>query len=169
MDKIRIERINDDNFYAITKLRVSKEQKHFVADNTYSLVHAYLALINGQQAFPFGIFLGDKPIGFLMIGYDAMSEKVKSNPVCNWFMCDSYMIWRLMIDKRYQGNGYAKEAMKLALDFVRSFPCGEAEYCWLSYDNENETARSLYRSFGFEEVPAAYYEGGEMPAILKLK
>ena len=63
---------------------------------------------------------------------------------------------------------YAKEVMKLALDFVRTYPCGKAEYCWLSYDINNEAARNLYRSFGFEEVPSAYYEGGEMPAILKL-
>ena len=168
MGNIRLEAINDDNFYAITKLRVSKEQKNFVADNTYSLVHAYLALINNKPVFPFAIFADEKPVGFLMIGYDTMSDEVKANPVCNWFISDSYSIWRLMIDKRYQGRGYAKEAMKLALDFVRTYPCGEAKYCWLSYDINNEAARNLYRSFGFEEVPKAYYKGGEMPAILKL-
>ena len=168
MDNIRLERVNDDNFYGITKLRVSKEQKGLVADNVYSLTHAYLALIDNKQVFPFGIFLGSKPIGFLMIGYDIMSEKVKDNPLCNWFIERNYILWRLMIDKKYQGKGYAKEAMRLALDFVRSFPCGEAKYCWLSYDITNQRARNLYRSFGFTEVPEAYYEGGEMPAILEL-
>ena len=73
-----------------------------------------------------------------------------------------------MIDKKYQGKGYAKEAMKLALDFVRTFPCGKAKYCWLSYEPENDVARNLYKSFGFTEVPEAYKEGGEMPAILEL-
>ena len=168
MSKIHLEPINDDNFYAITLLRVSKEQKNFVANNTYSLVHAYLNVINNKPVFPFGIFCDDKPVGFIMIAYDNLSEKVKDNPHCNWFICNNYMIWRLMIDKKYQGKGYAKEAMNLALDFIRTLPCGKAEYCWLSYDIKNSTARSLYRSFGFEEVPEAYYEGGEMPAILKL-
>ena len=42
MDNIRLERVNDDNFYDITKLRVSKEQKGLVADNVYSLTHAHL-------------------------------------------------------------------------------------------------------------------------------
>ena len=168
MQKIHLEPINDDNFYAITKLRVRKEQKNFLADNKYSLVHAYLSVINNIPVFPFGIFLDDKPVGFLMIGYDILYEKVKDNPHCNWFICDSYVIWRLMIDKKYQGRGYSKEAMKLALDFIRTYPCGKAKYCWLSYDIENEAARSLYRSFGFKEVPEAYYEGGEMPAILEL-
>ena len=168
MNKIRLEKINDDNFYEITKLKVSKEQKNFVATNTYSLVHAYLALVNGQSVFPFGIFVNDKPVGFLMIGYNAMSDDVMNNPVCGWFMKDSYMIWRLMIDKRYQNKGYGKEAVRLALDFIRTYPCGKAKYCWLSYEPENKTAKKLYQSFGFEEVPSAYYEGGEMPAILEL-
>ncbi len=168
MQEIRLERINDDNFYAITKLSLRKDQKNYVASNTYSLVHAYLALINQKPVFPFGIFVGEKPVGFLMIGYDTMSEAVKEDPHCGWFIKDSYTIWRLMIDRRYQGRGYGKAAMKLAMDFVRTLPCGPAKYCWLSYDNENEAARQLYRSFGFVEVPEAYYEGGEMPAILEL-
>ena len=168
MSKIRLEPINDDNFFAITKLRLKREQKNFVADNTYSLVHAYLNVINGKPVFPFGIFCDDKPVGFVMIAYDNLSEKVKDNPLCNWFICDNYMIWRLMIDKKYQGKGYAKEAMKLALDFVRTLPSGPAKYCWLSYDINNSVARNLYNSFGFKEVPSAYYENGEMPAILEL-
>jgi diamine N-acetyltransferase len=54
------------------------------------------------------------------------------------------------------------------LDFIRTFPCGESEYCWLSYDIKNEGARALYRSFGFVEQTDVYVEGGEMPAVLKL-
>ena len=167
MSDIRLEAINDDNFYAITKLKVSREQKNFVATNTYSLVHAYLALKNNKPVFPFGIFLGDKPIGFLMIGYDTMTG-YDEDPNCRWFIKDSYMIWRFMIDKRYQNKGYGKQAMQLTLDFIRAFPCGKAKYCWLSYELENQAARNLYSSFGFVEVPTAYYEGGEMPAVLEL-
>ena len=169
MNQIRLEKINDDNVYEILNLRVNKEQKHFVAQNIYSIVHAYLALTSGKQAFPFGIYLGKKPIGFLMIGYDIMDEKTKADPNCGWFIRNSYIIWRLMIDRRYQGKGYGRAAMQLALDFVRTFPCGEADYCWLSYEPENTVAQNLYRSLGFEEVPQAYYENGEMPAVLKLK
>ena len=167
MKELRLERINDDNFYEVMNLKVSMAQKHFVATNTFSIVHAYLALINGKEAFPFGIFVGNKPVGFLMVGYDIF-EDGKTDPRFDWFLKDSYAIWRLMIDKRYQGRGYGKKAVELALDFVRTYPCGKAKYCWLSYELENETARNLYRSFGFEEFPEAYYEGGEMPAILKL-
>ena len=167
MEEIRLEPINDDNFYEILNLRVKKNQKGFLATNVYSIVHAYLALIDGKHAYPFGIYKGNKPIGFLMVGYNVITS-YRKDVNCEWFIKDSYIIWRFMIDKKYQGKGYAKKAMNLALDFVRTFPCGNAKYCWLSYDLENEVARNLYRSFGFEEVPSAYVEGGEMPAVLKL-
>ena len=167
MSNIRLERINDDNFYAITKLRTKKEQKDFVADNKYSLIHAYLEVIKNRPVFPFGIFDGDKPVGFLMITYDAFSDR-EIPAGHEKYVRNTYMIWRLMIDGRYQGKGYGREAMKLALDFIRTFPCGESEYCWLSYNMKNEGARALYRSFGFVEQTDVYVEGGEMPAVLKL-
>lgn len=47
-----------------------------------------------------------------------------------------YYIWRFMIDKKYQKRGYGKEALKLAINFIRTFPCGKAEYCVLSYEPE---------------------------------
>jgi diamine N-acetyltransferase len=37
-------------------------------------------------------------------------------------------------------KGYGTKAIELALDFIRSFPAGEAEYCWVTYDPENEVA-----------------------------
>ncbi|MBR5731255.1 MAG: GNAT family N-acetyltransferase, partial [Firmicutes bacterium] len=109
-----------------------------------------------------GIYCGKKAVGFLMISYH-----------CVWrenldFAKNSYYIWRFMIDKRYQGNGFGREAMMLALDFIRTFPAGEAKYCWLSYEPGNEAARKLYLSLGFEEHPEHYEEGEEMPAILTL-
>ena len=84
---------------------------------------------------------------------------------CAWrdnldFAKNSYYIWRFMIDKRYQRNGYGTAAMKLAIDFVRTFPCGEAGYCWLSYEPHNEV--------GFEEKPELRGEDEEMPAVLTL-
>ncbi|MBR5364837.1 MAG: GNAT family N-acetyltransferase, partial [Clostridia bacterium] len=79
----------------------------------------------------------------------------------------SYLLWRFMIDKEYQRNGYGKKALKLALDYIKTYPCGDAKCCWLSYEPENEVARKLYGSFGFEEqkLPEGW---DEVPAVLKL-
>ena len=78
----------------------------------------------------------------------------------------NYNLWRLMIDKNYQHRGFGKEAVRLALDFIKTLPCRKAEYCWLSYEKENEIARDLYASFGFKET--GEMDGDEIIAVLKL-
>ena len=161
-EQVHLEKVTWKNYSQLIKLRVSKEQDHFVARNTNSLIHAYLWLSEGNHVYPFGIYLDRKPIGFVMIGYNGYEE---GDPE---FMKDTYFIWRFMIDRRYQGKGYGKQAFQLALDFVRTLPCGPSDICWLSYEPENEAAKKLYASFGFVEAPEGYVEGEEMPAILKL-
>ena len=62
------------------------------------------------------------------------------------------------------GNGKVGRGAHEQRIVVVAMPCGEAEYCELSYEPENETARTLYRSFGFEEQ--ALPEGWDkVPAV----
>ena len=56
--------------------------------------------------------------------------------------------------------------MELALNFIRTFPCGKAEYCYLSYDFENTIAKNLYSQFGF--VENGEMDDEEIVAVLKL-
>lgn len=81
-------------------------------------------------------------------------------------MRNNYSIWRLMIDHKYQNKGYGAKAIKLALDFIRTWPCGKAEYCALSFAPNNDVAKRLYYSFGFEEN--GEMDDDEVVAILKL-
>ena len=79
---------------------------------------------------------------------------------------NTYNIWRFMIDRRYQHKGLGKAALKLVLDFIRTYPCGKSEKCWLSYEPENTAAEKLYSSFGF--VPNGEKDGDEIIAVLNL-
>ena len=171
-DKLRLEKVNMDNWVPLVRLKVKRDQQSFVASNVGSLATAYIATISGGYPQPFGIYLGDKPVGFLMFGYYPSLEYAKKyadeGEETPYFMDKSYLIWRFMIDKRYQGKGYGKEAMQLALDYVRSFPVGEAKYCWLSYEPENDVARNLYRSFGFVEAKKLPEGWDEIPAVMEL-
>ena len=165
-EQLHLEKITWDNVDRIINLHVNKEQRNFVAANKTSLVHAYLAMTeNKKQVFPFGIYKGRKPVGFIMIGYD-IGEDDGQEPSAEWFLRNTYFIWRFMIDRKYQGQGYGRQAMQLALDFIRTFPAGPAELCWISYEPENETAKKLYASFGFEETGEMC--GDEIVAVLKL-
>lgn len=72
-----------------------------------------------------------------MIGFDIDDYRDDAPAIAK----GNYNLWRLMIDKAYQKRGYGKEAVRLALDFIESFPCGKADYCWLSYEPENDDRR----------------------------
>ena len=157
-----LKEITQQNADSICRLSVQEAQQNFVASNKTSLMEAKDALSGGGQAFPFGIYEGDLPVGFLMVGFG--TDEHWENPPA--IAQNNYNIWRLMIDAHYQGKGYGRQALQLALSFIRQWPCGKAEHCWLSYHPENSTARNLYQSFGFHETDQK--DGDEIIAVLKL-
>ena len=72
--EIRLVKIDTGNFRDIVLLEVKEDQKDFVASNAYSLAEAYANLVRGRFVQPFGIYAGDVPVGFLMIGYFRKEE-----------------------------------------------------------------------------------------------
>ena len=159
---LELKKINRNNIGEILKLEVFDNQKNFVAANSSSIIEAYIAITENNNVFIFGIYKDDTPVGFLMIGYDVNSDDEGAPKIAK----GNYNIWRLMIDKKFQGKGFGKKAMDLALEFVNTFPCGTAKYCWLSYESDNDVARQLYKSVGFVETDEK--DGEEIVAILKL-
>ena len=159
---LKLKKINRNNIVEILKLGVFDNQKSFVATNNSSIIEAYIAITENNDVFTFGIYNDDTPIGFLMIGYDVNSDDEGAPMIAK----GNYNIWRLMIDKEFQGKGFGKKVMDLALEFVNTFPCGTAKYCWLSYESDNDVARQLYKSVGFAETDEK--DGEEIVAILKL-
>ena len=164
MDKIHLEKLLWDTVDEVLDLKVAKDQKGFVARNKDSIIDAYFAITEDKiQVFPLGIYFGKKPVGFVMFAYNVPWEKLYYGESKGW-----YYIWRFMIDKRYQGKGYGKEALKQVIDFIKTDPCGKADCCWLSYEPENKAARELYLSFGFVEKMEYWKKDYEIPAILDL-
>ena len=159
---LKLKKINRKNVGEILKLEVFYNQKKFVAPNNISIIEAYLAITENNDVFTFGIYNDDAPVGFLMIGFDVNSDDEGAPKIAK----GNYNIWRFMIDKKFQGKGFGKKAMNLALEFINTFPCGIAKYCWLSYESDNDVARQLYQSVGFLETDEK--DGEEIVAILKL-
>lgn len=160
---LKLKKINRNNIAEILKLEVFDNQKSFVATNNSSIIEAYIAITKNNHVFTFGIYKDETPIGFLMIGYDVNSDDEGAPKIAK----GNYNIWRLMIDKKFQGKGFGKKTMDLALEFIYTFPCGTAKYCWLSYESDNDVARQLYKSVGFVETDEKDCE--EIVAILELK
>lgn len=151
------------NIWKIVQLKVTPEQdeRDFVASNSCSVIEAFAAREDGFTALPFGLYENGEAVGFLMIGYGSLGDEDEPEAAAN-----NYCIWRLMIDGRYQGRGLGAKAVEAALDYIRTWPCGKAEYCWLSFEPENTAAEKLYEKMGFRKN--GEMDGDEAVAVLKL-
>lgn len=158
---IEFNEINNENVYDVCCLKVFDEQKEFVADNAISLAEAFAATNEGNFAMPFAVLNDGTLIGFVMIAYGTVGDKDEPPLAKN-----NYALWRLMINKKYQGIGLFKEILDKVKDYVLTFPAGKADYLWLSYEPENTRAAKLYRKYGF--IENGEYCGEETVAILKL-
>ncbi|MEG2060138.1 MAG: GNAT family N-acetyltransferase [Lachnospiraceae bacterium] len=143
---VSLKKISSNNIWNVVHLSVNENQKSFVATNTESILEAYATIADGNAALPFAIYNDDMLIGFVMFGYGSTGDDDEPQ-----IAEKNYCIWRFMIDSKYQGYGYGKESLKASLDYLKTMPCGPAQFCWLSYEPENVVAKALYTSAGFVE------------------
>ena len=134
--------IDRHNYLSILDLSVSEAQHSFVASNTYSLAQAFVQ----PECVPLALYAENKPVGFAMYCIDESDRE--------------YWIYRLMIDQRHQGRGYGRAAMLLLIDRIRSEMDEQRHRIYISFEPENEVAKSLYESLGF--VPDGRVEYGEI-------
>jgi diamine N-acetyltransferase len=148
--------VTKDNWRALIKLQVREDQKHFVATNVFSIAQAQFGddYEGHWDLHPFGIFDDhDNPVGFVMYGHN--------------FDHPSYQafILRLMVDEKYQGQGYGRFGMERMLEFLRADERVQA--VGISYEPDNAAARKLYAGLGFVETGRMLE--GEAEAILELR
>ena len=146
-----------DNWRELVKLHVHESQNRFVASNVYSIAEAQFGVDdtgNGHwDMFPHGIYDGDTPVGFLMYAYNFECPQMQA------------LIFRLMVDEKYQGQGYGYCAMKWMINLLGSNE--RVKSVGISYEPENDVARSLYSKCGFVETGEML--GEEILAVLKIR
>ncbi|HHY81177.1 MAG TPA: GNAT family N-acetyltransferase [Clostridiales bacterium] len=158
---IEFRKITWENFDECINLQLTDEQKGYLASNVYSLAQSYVALLNDElPPMTFAIYNDDTMIGFIMMYHDTAEENEYGDE-------DAYGILRFMIDTKYQNKGYGTKAMEKALEYIRTFPQGEAKAVYVSYAPENKIARHLYAKFGFEEI-GVIEEADEIVAKLQI-
>lgn len=141
---VELRPVTKANFEEITSLEVSQDQHHHVASNLYSIAESKVF----PECIPLGIYVGDRPVGFLMYAFNLQDE--------------SYWLCRLMIDRYYQGKGYGRKALKIIIDEVRKRP--SCDHIKLSISPGNSAAESLYRSLSFEKT-GEIIEGEEVMCL----
>lgn len=143
---IQFKEITNANIWKVCALEPFEAQKDFVAENIQSLAEAYATRNEGNNALPLAVYNDADLIGFVMIGKGTVGNENESE-----LIRENYSLWRLMIDKNYQGRGLGKQTIDAVMALIRTFPFGEAKKVWLSYEPENTRARDIYRKYGFAE------------------
>lgn len=152
---LEIHPVDKDNWRALVKLQVREDQKHFVASNLFSIAEAQFGDDDeGHWDFyPYGIYDGDTPVGFLMYGYNFEHPKHQA------------FVIRLMVDEKFQNMGYGRFGMQKMLEIFRADE--RIKVVGISYEPENEAARRLYANLGF--VEPGEMVGEEVLAVLNLR
>lgn len=154
--------VTTKNIWDVLRLKVHEEQENFVAKNVVSLAEAYATRNEGFIALPYAIYENDVLVGFIMIGKGEDGDPNDTELIKN-----NFCLWRLMIDKKYQGQGYGTKAIKKALEMMRNdaFGLGKSDYCWLSYEPDNVKGKALYNRLGF--IENGDMVGDEIVAVYK--
>jgi len=144
MNMLHLRPITKDNWVNAIFLKVRDDQKNFVADNAVSL--AQLNFL--ENFYAKGIYLDDVMIGFALYGIDEDDQQ--------------YWIYRMMIDEKYQGKGYGKQAIQLIIDDIKSMKEDHHTTISLSYEPENKLAKYLYNKMGFKDVEGLIIQGEQV-------
>jgi diamine N-acetyltransferase len=143
---VSLREVTADTVRDVCRLSVRDDQTGFVAPNAVSIAQAYFSDIAWFRA----VYADDEPVGFAMLWADTKKPE--------------YFLWRFMIDQRYQGKGYGREAMELIINHVKTLP--KATIFETSVVQKPGGPQQFYEKLGF--VLTGEYEDGEAMMRLKL-
>ncbi len=145
---VSLREITEDNFKACIDLKVSEDQKFFVAPNVRSIAESKIY----PYLIPLAVYSGEELVGFTLHGKDPETKR--------------YYIVRLMIDEKFQGKGFGKGATLKLIEKVGENEDFSGEI-FLFFVPGNESAERLYTDLGFTRT-GVVDEDGEIEMNLKL-
>lgn len=127
---VEIVEVNAENWYECCELEVSQEQTKYIESNAISIAQSKFE----PTLKPYAIYSGEKVVGFLM--YNSILEEL-----------DGYWVYRIMVDKKFQGQSIGKKATKLMILEMAKLP--NVKKIVVGYHLDNSEAHNLYSSLGF--------------------
>ena len=122
---VELRAITKDNLEDVIRLNVAEHQKTFVSSTAHSLAQAY---VYRDTAFPFAVYADETLVGFIMLGF--YEEKKQ------------YTLWKLLIDKKYQNQGYGKGAVQKGITYLTD--TFGAKEIYVGVSSGNDRAKRLY-------------------------
>ncbi|OUL56499.1 GNAT family N-acetyltransferase [Pseudoalteromonas ulvae] len=132
---VNLQEITKDNWVDMIDLEITKEQEKYVALPAEAIAASkfYDYYVNR------GVYLGDKPIGFIQ--YYPNFDDEKPNEI---------FIDQLLIDVSLQGQGYGSKAIKLVLDEIKQLDgFNSVSIC---YVEGHDVMKKFFEQFSFKVV-----------------
>lgn len=126
---LRIREVTAENWLSTALLSVEEDQKEFIESNSFSLAQSMFE----PEWHSISLYDEETIVGYAMYGGNILHEGI-------W-------LDRFMIDKHYQGKGYAKRFLPLVIEHIKSIY--QCDTLYLSVSPENKAAQALYEKFGF--------------------
>jgi diamine N-acetyltransferase len=126
---VSLREITKETLRPILRLKVSAAQERFVASNAVSVAQAHFE----EKAWFRAIYADEEPVGFLMLYADPEAGK--------------YMLWRLMIDERFQRGGYGRAAIARLKEHLKGQP--GAKELLVSHVPGDGSPAGFYQGLGF--------------------
>ncbi len=131
---IELKEVTKDNWIDCIHLSLYPEQEGNVASNVDSIAESKFEPQNQLRA----IYKKEKVIGFLAF----CVEDAPPDPELYW-------IFRFMIDKYFQGQGYGTKALKLVIEEIKKLG---AKRIQTMHKPKNKIAGKLYQKIGFSYI-----------------
>jgi ribosomal protein S18 acetylase RimI-like enzyme len=147
---VTLREVNDGNRDAVLALGVAPQQEPFVG----SVRDALELAVEYPQAKPWyrAVYAGDEPVGFVMVSWNVQPQP--PNIIGPWFL------WKIIIDRRYQGRGYGAEAVRQVAGLIRAEGASEL---LTSYVPQDGGPAGFYQRLGF--VSTGEFDGNGEPIV----
>ena len=155
MARVHLRRVTMDNFGECIRLAVEESQTGLVASNAKSLAEASV----NPTLFPLAIY------DAAVVGYEKPRLPMVGFTMYEVTAGDGFIL-RLMVDRKFQRQGYGRAAMVEVIRRLRLHP--EVELIATSYRKGNEAADQLYRGLGFVDWDIEWAKENEKEAFLRL-
>ena len=151
-DEIHFKKININDCKKIIEMKLYESQEDYVMPFVDSLAQSYSDLFEEEITITYALCNGKEPIGLMELEY----IKGEAFPDLKEEMV--YELFRILVDKKYQKQGYGTKAIRLFLDYVQTKPLGDASTVVVSVVEGNNEALKLYKKFGFMVIGKDKYE-----------
>ena len=146
--------LSESNRQAVEALRVSPGQAQYVSSVADSLREA--AEHPDAHALYWAVQADDTPVGFVMIADEVDSPEYIP-----------HYLWKLLIDERYQRQGFGAATLDLIVEYFRGRP--GVEVLTTSAAEGEGSPITFYERYGFERTGEVHSDEVHSEVVLRLK